>query len=139
MLESLFNKVAGLKASAYNFIKKETLAQEFSCEFCEIPQNTFPYRRPPVAASEFCRVLSISEDAQKLKKLPLVLTTGKGRYTRFCHKNLVGFFILSLRKLIDIYNDKFFLRMVFGIILQEKSFLVMKISSKIDQNAQQCE
>ena len=35
MLESL-NKVADL-----NFIKKETLAQVFSCEFCEISKNTF--------------------------------------------------------------------------------------------------
>ena len=25
----------------YNFIKKETLAQVFSCEFCEISKNTF--------------------------------------------------------------------------------------------------
>ena len=33
-----FNKVAGLD---YNFIKIETLAQVFSCEFCKIPKNTF--------------------------------------------------------------------------------------------------
>ena len=26
---------------AYNFIKKETLAQMFSCEFCQISKNTF--------------------------------------------------------------------------------------------------
>ena len=32
-----FNKAAGL----YNFIKIETLAQGFSCEFCEISKNTF--------------------------------------------------------------------------------------------------
>ena len=31
-----FNKVAGL---ACNFIKKEALAQVFSCEFCEISKN----------------------------------------------------------------------------------------------------
>ena len=37
-----FNKVAG------NFIKKETLAQVFSCKFCE--KNTFLYRTPLVAA-----------------------------------------------------------------------------------------
>ena len=37
----------------YNFIKKETLAQVFSCEFCEISKNTFSYRTPPVAASVF--------------------------------------------------------------------------------------
>ena len=30
-----------LQAEAYNFIKKETLAQVFSCEFCEIFKNTF--------------------------------------------------------------------------------------------------
>ena len=36
--ESLFNKVAG---SACNFIKNETLAQVFSCEFCEISNNVF--------------------------------------------------------------------------------------------------
>ena len=29
-----------------NFIKKETLAQVFSCEFCEISKNTFFYRPP---------------------------------------------------------------------------------------------
>ena len=41
-----------LQASAYNFIKIETLAQVFSCEFFEISKNTFCYRRPLVAASE---------------------------------------------------------------------------------------
>ena len=35
---SFFEKVAGL---ACNFIKKETLGQVFSCEFCEICKNTF--------------------------------------------------------------------------------------------------
>ena len=33
------------------FIKKETLAQVFSCEFWEIFKNTFSYRTNPVAAS----------------------------------------------------------------------------------------
>ena len=33
------NEVGGLQAC--NFIKKETLAQVFSCEFCEIFKNTF--------------------------------------------------------------------------------------------------
>ena len=41
---SFFNKVP-------NFIKKETLAQVFSCEFCEILKNTFLHRTPLVAAS----------------------------------------------------------------------------------------
>ena len=36
-----FNKVAGPRPQACSFIKKETLAQVFSCEFCEISKNTF--------------------------------------------------------------------------------------------------
>ena len=46
---SFFNKVAGL---ACNFIKKESLAQVFFCEFYEISKNNFFYRTPPVAASK---------------------------------------------------------------------------------------
>ena len=58
------------QAQACNFIKKESLAQMFSCEFCEISKNTFFYRTPPVAASKIrtkelcfgflCRVLTFS-------------------------------------------------------------------------------
>ena len=36
---------------ACNFIKIETLAQVFSCEFCEISKDTFSYKTPPAAAS----------------------------------------------------------------------------------------
>ena len=39
-------------ACATIFIKKETLAQVFSYEFCEISKNTFFYRAPLVAASD---------------------------------------------------------------------------------------
>ena len=46
-----FNKVAGLRPQVCNFIKRETLAQMFSCEFRKISKNTFCYRTPPVAAS----------------------------------------------------------------------------------------
>ena len=34
-----------------NFIKKESLAQVFSCEICEVSKNIFFYRTPLVAAS----------------------------------------------------------------------------------------
>ena len=40
-------------AVGLQFTKKETLEQVFSCEFCEISKNTFFYRIPLVAASEF--------------------------------------------------------------------------------------
>ena len=45
VLKFLFNNDAGLQACI--FIKK---TQMFSCEICEIFQNTFFYRTPPVAA-----------------------------------------------------------------------------------------
>ena len=42
LLQSFFfNKVAALRPQACNFIKKEALAQVFSCEFCEIFKDTF--------------------------------------------------------------------------------------------------
>ena len=37
---------------ACNFIKKQTLTQVLSCEFCEISKSTFFYRTPPVVASD---------------------------------------------------------------------------------------
>ena len=39
-----------LQNEVCNFIKKETLAQVFSCEFCEISKNTSSCRTPPEAA-----------------------------------------------------------------------------------------
>ena len=45
-------------AKACNYIKKETLAQVFSCEFCEISRNIFFYRTPSVAAS-VCKCVSL--------------------------------------------------------------------------------
>ena len=44
-------KTNHIRPEACNFIKKETVAQVFSCEFCEIFKITFFYRTPPVAAS----------------------------------------------------------------------------------------
>ena len=46
---------------------KDTLAQVFSCEFCEMSKNTIFYRTPPVAANtleenvdiiDFCYIFS---------------------------------------------------------------------------------
>ena len=52
LCQSLFyNKVAGLRPQACNFIIKEPLAQVFSYEFCAIFKNTFSYRTPLLAAS----------------------------------------------------------------------------------------
>ena len=37
----LWKKVFQKISQAWNFVKKETLAQVFSCKFCEIFKNTF--------------------------------------------------------------------------------------------------
>ena len=42
-----FEKVSGLRLQLY--LKKETLAQVFSCEFCKISKNSFSYRTLLVA------------------------------------------------------------------------------------------
>ena len=47
----IFNKLLSLTC---NFIKKEALAQVFSCEFCEISKNTFFTEHVWATASVSC-------------------------------------------------------------------------------------
>ena len=47
--QSLF--LITLQTSVFNFIKKETVAQVFSCEFCKSFNDTYFYRAPVVTAS----------------------------------------------------------------------------------------
>ena len=49
----IHRKASVPESQACNFIKKETLAKVFSCEFCEISKNTFFTEHLWVAASEF--------------------------------------------------------------------------------------
>ena len=44
--------------SVCNFIKKETLEQVFSCEFCQISKNTFLHGTPLVSASVYLKKMS---------------------------------------------------------------------------------
>ena len=64
---------------ACSFIKKEILAQVFSCEFCEISKNTFYYRISLVAASAVLWVVEKSlEDSTNLKvKTKFMTVTAK--------------------------------------------------------------
>ena len=50
-----FTKFTGKYLCQSLFIKKETLAQVLSCEFCEISESTFLHRTPLVVAS-VCRL-----------------------------------------------------------------------------------
>ena len=54
-----------LQVFGCKFVKKETLAQVFSCEFCEICKNTFSYRTPPVAAFDFSKASIFSHLRRK--------------------------------------------------------------------------
>ena len=58
-----FNKAA---YKACHFIKKETLAQVFSWEFCETSKNTFSYRTPLVVA-----FVKFSDGFQKFHRLQM--------------------------------------------------------------------
>ena len=66
-----FIKLSASKA-VLNFIKKETLALVFSCEFCEISKNTFFYRTLLVAASESFWIPT--QSALRLYSFPFQIT-----------------------------------------------------------------
>ena len=93
----LFNKVAG---GASNFIKKGTLAQVFSSEFCEISKNTFFYRTPLVAAFWFWLSIPEMNTSRKVKEW------------------LICFYILSLMlgcllsKKLKMFNESCYLSKV---------------------------
>ena len=73
------------KKEACNFIKKETLAQVFSCEFSEISKNTFFYRAPLVAASGGDHlVLACSAHLTICQKLPPEVFCKKRCSKKFC-------------------------------------------------------
>ena len=78
------------ESHACSFIKKETLAEVFSCEFCEIFKNTFFYKTPLVAASKTAvlvkpnLLVQFYWRAEKVTKIKLarVLVT---RFDKFHH------------------------------------------------------
>ena len=53
LIEILQNSQENTCARVSFSVKKETLTQMFSCEFCEISKNTFYYRTPLLAASVY--------------------------------------------------------------------------------------
>ena len=75
MPESRVSFLITLQASG-----NETLAQVFSCEFCEIYKNTFYYRTPLVAASGVLINLAILEPfsnkvAGLFNRIPMVASS----------------------------------------------------------------
>ena len=64
----------------FNFIKKETLALVFSCEFYEISKNNFFHRTPLVAAS-WCLTRKFFLLLRKQKQPPEVLCKNFAKFT----------------------------------------------------------
>ena len=69
-----------LQSNAFNFIKKETLAQLFSCEFCKIFKNILFYKTPLVATSVSSRIQKQSLVGYKIGILK--------NFAKFMGKNL---------------------------------------------------
>ena len=81
---------------ARNFIKKETLTQVFSCEFCEIFKELLFYRTPLTTASAKSTLFQ----------------TFFGRYYKICRRLIVSkiidsFFPYFAEALCQIMNDLF--------------------------------
>ena len=70
MLESLFNKVAGL---SFVTLSKKPPTQVFSCEICETFKNTYFHRILPVVASDFLGNSLIFKKSVFYESLPLKL------------------------------------------------------------------
>ena len=86
-----FNKVADLRPLACNFIKKETLAQVLSCEFCEISKNNF-------FAEHLWTTASIESDSEKQSSRGLPQPRPATLLNkRLCHKCFSVNFVKFLR------------------------------------------
>ena len=93
--ESLFQNICGPRS--WNFIKKETLTQMFSCEFWDIFINTYFYRTPLVAASGLRKYLSLQATTRiSQSKVGLILILIKWKVSWFASN--LKFTILNLAK-----------------------------------------
>ena len=94
--------IANLQDEACNFIKKETLAQAFSCEFYEIFKNTYFEEHPWTTASEgilrnICLVYYVSHLIYNL--IYLILAYGSLTTLWFrCQKKSTVICMSALRK-----------------------------------------
>ena len=79
-----------------NFIKKEILAQVFSCEFSEIFNNNFFYRAPLMATfQDICMIMFLKfMDSSK---------TQKSKY--FERETLFWFFFICIRHIFRVFSS----------------------------------
>ena len=122
------------KPQACTFTKRETLAQVFSCEFCEISKNTFFQGTPPVAASE----CSLSQVFWTNFCKPNIETL----QNKFTWKNLKFWEMLDLKTPINS-SEKNWLKNIFSATIISlvtsaitQRWSVKKLFLKISQNFQ---
>ena len=89
-------------------IKKETLTQVFSCEFCEVSKNTFFHRTPLLAASEMATELTCSV---------CVGVAGEAHKCILCKKK---WFTCSVRKARRMRRD--LQKLLFVLHVEEKRY-----------------
>ena len=71
-----------LKPQACNFIKRQALAQVFSCEFCEISKNNFFHRTPLVAVSD---LFKLKNSYKKVVSLGILMISGQKEVNQFTY------------------------------------------------------
>ena len=98
-----------LKTSACNFIKKETLAQVFSCEFCEISNNTLFTEHLWTTASAFRKRYSYFTQLKLESANSATITYGLKKYENISNRkklyNVLIAVIFSYAGKDSIYHD----------------------------------
>ena len=78
---------------ASNFIKKESLAQVFSSEFCEFSKNTFFYRTTPGdcfwICKIFCNIFSLKQNFNIFSNKTLLITTVYNKTLLWIEKKII--------------------------------------------------
>ena len=92
---------------ACNVIKKETLAQVFSCEFCQISKNTF-------FTEHLWATASILREGRRLKQIEISIVSKLAK-KKEKKKNVAGFFIFYLLCSSFFFSD--FCKEVFYFII----------------------
>ena len=86
-----FNKVSGLRPAT--LLKKENLAQVFSCEFCKISKNTYFNRTSPVSASKMGWIKHFRAE----RKNPCIVSLLEGTICFVCKQHFPKIIIFTPR------------------------------------------
>ena len=123
-----FNKIAGRRPMACNFIKKETLTRVFSCEFCKIFKNAFFTEHLRTTASAdymWVKNYSLPIKNKFLNQLPCLGVQSQIAITK--RKIIEKCLISDYPKIQTFIKIEFMLKAVQLIICHPKSWYVQTI------------